>query len=35
MIDSQNRTPVLNADEEIDVTQNLLKYINKRYEGLK
>ncbi|KIA95039.1 hypothetical protein OA93_19015 [Flavobacterium sp. KMS] len=35
IIGSENKTPVLYTDETIDVTQDLLKYINKRYEGLK
>ncbi|KIA92214.1 OmpH family outer membrane protein [Flavobacterium sp. KMS] len=35
IIGSENKTPVLYTDERIDVTQDLLKYINKRYEGLK
>jgi outer membrane protein len=35
IIGSENKTPVLYSDESIDVTQKLLMYINKRYEGLK
>lgn len=35
IIGFENRTPVLYAEEGIDATQDLLKYINKRYEGFK
>lgn len=35
IIGSENKTPVLYSDESIDVTQNFIKHINKRYEGLK
>jgi outer membrane protein len=35
ILGSENKTPVLYAAEGVDVTQDLLKYINKRYEGLK
>jgi outer membrane protein len=35
IIGSENKTNVLFADEDIDVTNNLLMYINKKYEGLK
>jgi len=35
VIGSDNKANVLFADEEIDVTNNLLIYINKKYEGLK
>ena len=32
---SDNQQSVLFADEKIDVTNDLLKYINKKYEGFK
>jgi outer membrane protein len=35
VIGSQNKQSVLFADENIDVTNKLLIYINKKYEGLK
>ncbi|MEZ0129133.1 OmpH family outer membrane protein [Flavobacterium sp. LBUM151] len=35
IIGSENKTNVLFADEKIDVTNDLLTYINKKYEGLK
>ena len=35
IIGSENKTNVLYADENIDVTNHLLAYINKKYEGLK
>ncbi|WP_281635412.1 OmpH family outer membrane protein [Flavobacterium marginilacus] len=35
IIGSENKTNILFADEEIDVTTDLLTYINKKYEGLK
>jgi outer membrane protein len=35
IIGSENKSTVLFADEKIDVTNDLLNYINKKYEGLK
>lgn len=35
IIGSENKGNVLFADEDIDVTNGLLTYINKKYEGLK
>ncbi|PKB18337.1 OmpH family outer membrane protein [Flavobacterium sp. 5] len=35
IIGSDNKTNILFADDEIDVTTDLLTYINKKYEGLK
>lgn len=35
LIGSENNTSVLFAAENIDVTKDLLIYINKKYEGLK
>lgn len=35
IIGSQNKQSVLYADENIDVTNQLLTYINKKYEGLR
>ena len=35
IIGSENKSNVLFADEDIDVTDDLLTYINKKYEGLK
>lgn len=35
IIGSENKINVLFADEDIDVTNNFLTYINKKYEGLK
>lgn len=35
IIGSQNKQSVLFADENIDVTNELLTYINKKYEGFK
>lgn len=35
IIGSENKSTVLFADENIDVTNDLLTYINKKYEGLK
>jgi outer membrane protein len=35
IIGSENKSNVLFADEDIDVTNDLLTYINKKYEGLK
>lgn len=35
IIGSENKINVLFADENIDVTNDLLTYINKKYEGLK
>nr|WP_281310768.1 OmpH family outer membrane protein [Flavobacterium flavigenum] len=35
IIGSESKTNVLFADENIDVTNDLLTYINKKYEGLK
>ncbi|WP_317047379.1 OmpH family outer membrane protein [Flavobacterium hydrophilum] len=35
IIGSENKINVLFADEKIDVTNDLLTYINKKYEGLK
>jgi outer membrane protein len=35
VIGSQNKQSVLFADEDIDVTNELLIYINKKYEGFK
>lgn len=35
IIGSQNRQAVLFADENVDVTNELLTYINKKYEGIK
>lgn len=35
IIGSQNKQSVLFADENIDVTNQLLTYINKKYEGLR
>lgn len=35
LIGSENKTNILFAADEIDVTNDLLKYINKKYEGLK
>jgi outer membrane protein len=35
VIGSQNKQSVLYADENIDVTNELLTYINKKYEGFK
>jgi outer membrane protein len=35
IIGSENKINVLFADENIDVTNELLTYINKKYEGLK
>lgn len=35
IIGSENKINVLYADETIDVTKDLLTYINKKYEGLK
>lgn len=35
IIGSENKTNVLFADEDIDVTNDLLTYINKKYEGFK
>ncbi len=34
IIGSENKTNILFADEQIDVTNDLLTYINKKYEGL-
>lgn len=34
ILGSENQTDVLFADESIDVTDDLLSYINKKYEGL-
>ncbi|MFH6994554.1 OmpH family outer membrane protein [Flavobacterium sp. FlaQc-48] len=35
IIGSENKGNVLYADEDIDVTNDLLTYINKKYEGIK
>jgi outer membrane protein len=35
IIGSENKSNVLFADENIDITNDLLTYINKKYEGLK
>jgi outer membrane protein len=35
LIGSENKSNILFAAEEIDVTNDLLTYINKKYEGLK
>ncbi len=35
IIGSQNKQTVLFADENVDVTNELLTYINKKYEGIK
>ncbi len=35
IIGSDNKQTILFADEKIEVTQNLLTYINKKYEGFK
>jgi outer membrane protein len=35
VIGSQNKQAILFADESIDVTNELITYINKKYEGLK
>jgi outer membrane protein len=35
IIGSQNKQAVLFADENVDVTNELLTYINKKYEGIK
>jgi outer membrane protein len=35
IIGSENKMNVLYADESIDITNDLLTYINKKYEGLK
>jgi outer membrane protein len=34
IIGSENKTNILFADEDIDITNELLTYINKKYEGL-
>jgi len=35
IIGSDNKSNILFADQSIDVTNDLIKYINKKYEGLK
>lgn len=35
IVGSENKRNVLFADESVDVTSDLINYINKKYEGLK